>query len=538
MAEDTKTTEASATDIKKAESHSGLSVPLRTERGQPNVITGSHFVQDARKRQLQMPQRLCTFDCMTDDDAVFNSIDITNAMVSMALNRGQFKSSGSAKSEVAAKFLNYCIRNMTHGTWLGAVKNANTNLKYGFALLNMVTEVRTYGPYSGNRVLKALSPRDQKSVQGWVWDADNRYLKGFVQKPMLKSNRNSAFASYDNGLTLLQVGKYREAKYPYIKIEQLLHFTYNATNNNPQGDSPLVHCFDAWMEKKLIEQYELAGVAKDMGGVVVARSPSDLFERANDPEVYPTAAREKAALEKDLADLHQGKSSFIHLQSDTDERGNFLYDFELKGIDGGGKQYTTSEIITEKKKAIYNVFGTQSLLLGQSGEGSNALSKDQTTTFGYYVNNNLMEKEDVINNQLATRLLAVNNIYLDFDDMPTFESWNPYKLSHDEAGKFIQRVASVNKLTPEILKFLMEDLGAPLDGIDELNFEEPVDTGAGKSKGSSGTGDTQAGGKASENNAENGSSIDKSICFDGDKIVINGTIVNADDLDDEGNYKG
>ena len=170
-------------------------------------------------------------------------------------------------------------------------------------------------------------------------------------------------------------------------------FSYNATDNNPQGNPPLAACFESFIEKKIIEQLELAGASKDMGGIAVARSPSELFEQANDPDNYPEAAREKIAFEQDLADLHTSRTSFIHLQSDRDERGNYLYDFELKGITGsGGKQYNTSDIIREKMKAIYNCFGTQALLLGQDGVGSNALSKDQSTIFRYYVERDMAEK--------------------------------------------------------------------------------------------------------------------------------------------------
>lgn len=173
-----------------------------------------------------------------------------------------------------------------------------------------------------------------------------------------------------------------------------------------------------------------------------------------------------------------------------------------------GKQYSTSEIIREKTKAIYNAFGTQAVLIGQDGTGSNALSKDQNTTFKYYVERDMTEKADVINHQLLPRILAANGIYLDYEDMPTFAPLNPFKLSHDEAGKFGQRMKSVGLMTPAIMKWLAEDLGAPIEGIEDLDYTDKGDSRAsdGMDTAGEGTSTGVSGQDASENNLENGAS--------------------------------
>jgi len=257
-------------DINKAETSGNKTVvrPITNrEKGQPRVVTSGRLIQDTRRTELTMPRRLCTFDSMMADDAVFNSVDVTNLPVLMALAGGKFVSNnGSAISEEVAKFLNYNIRNLSSGTWLQAINNLNTDIIYGFSLLNIVTEKRNSGPYKGFRVLKKLAPRDQKSVYGWVWDKEFREVIGFVQKPNLKKNRNPKMTDFAQGLTSLDTAALQQSNYPFIKSEQLLHSVYNPTNNNPQGDSPLMHCYDAWLEKKLVEKYEVVGVSKDLGG--------------------------------------------------------------------------------------------------------------------------------------------------------------------------------------------------------------------------------------------------------------------------------
>tara|TARA_Y100000310_G_scaffold74348_1_gene70520 strand:- start:42985 stop:43380 length:396 start_codon:yes stop_codon:yes gene_type:complete len=131
----------------------------------------------------------------------------------------------------------------------------------------MVTERRGYGPYRDMRVLRKLSPRDQNSVYGWLWNDDFTEWRGLVQKPRLVQGRSAPSAGrFDNGISLLSTPKLIEDGYPVLRDTQLIHSSYNSTLNNPQGDSPLLHCYDDWFEKRLIVNYELAGISKDMAG--------------------------------------------------------------------------------------------------------------------------------------------------------------------------------------------------------------------------------------------------------------------------------
>ena len=491
-------------DINKAESTSTLAVPNTSEIGQARIITSSRFIEDLRRQELRfLPTRLKTYDCMIEDDAVFNSIDVTNLFVINALSPGSFVPTKSNSSRIAADFLNYNIRNMTFGTWLEFLTNAVSDLQYGFSLFNIVLERRTHGEFKGSLVLKKLSPRDQKSVHGWLWDKNFRELKGFVQKPSLARLRGRSLPFF-GGINELVTGRFFKNEYPVIKTHQMLHFKHNAKNNNPQGDSPLAHCYQAYCEKKLVEKYEVVGVSKDLGGALILRVPSELIERAQRPDQYPLEAEEYKQLQLDAGKLHSGENSYIVLTSEVDSvSGEPLYDIKFQGIEGGGKQYNTSDIINQKRKSIYNTFGTGFLLLGQESVGSYSLSTSATSTHGYYVERIINQKIDVLNNQLAPRLLAANNIFLSYKDMPEFKAKDPQNFDLDVMSKFVQRLGSVNKLTEEALTYFYDKAGLPLEGIGDLNFDDSGDSRAGESKGTSGTGSTQSGGASSEVNSEN-----------------------------------
>jgi len=514
--------------LNKSESTSKtVTRPLTQEKGRSGIVTSSRFIQDLRKDDLRMPKRLFTYDNMMLDDAVANSVDVTNIMAVSSLSGGKFTSKkGSERSKVAADFLNYCIRNMSYGTWMEAMNDACTDLKNGFAIQNLVVKKSTQGKYKGSYILDKLSPRDAKTIYGWVWNKGNTELRGVVQKPTAVQMREPRLSDFGGNLPFssIHAGILIDSNYPFISVQQMLHYRHNPTLNNPQGNSPLNSCYDAWIEKKLVEHYEIVGVSKDFGGLIVVRVPAELIEKANDPATYPNEAAEYEALQRDASDLQAGKTTQIVLTSDVDEFSKkYMYDLELKGIQGGGIQYKTEEIINQKRKSIYNNFGTGFLLLGQNGHGSNALAGGMMTTHDYYIQRNVDWKVDVINNQLAPRLLAVNDMYLDYDDMPVFTPSDPSKVDFDTISKVLQRAGSVGLLTDRALEDLYVSAGWDTDGLEEFLRErekKEIKSNAGKSNGSSGTGDTQAGGASSSINSENKSMEDFVVDSETDDEII------------------
>lgn len=534
--------------IQKAESVNPKSVvPLTHERGQPRIVTADRFIRDSKKKELSPDNRLATFDAMLADADVFTAANYTRLFSVKALSRGvAVGKEGSDKSKEAAKFINYNLRNMGYGTWLQAVLDMTTAIYYGWSDLNIVLRKREYGKYKNNRCLHKLAPRDQKSVYGWLWNNDHTEWQGLVQMPSLKKRPLARYNSnLSDGLQALSTAKYYDDDYPIIRANQLLHISYNGSLGNPQGDSPLMHCYDAWYEKKLIENFEIGGISKDLSGVLIVKVPAELIEKAQDPETYPEAAEELAEIQRDAADMHQGKTTHILLTSDVDPTSKTpLYDIELKGVSGagGGKSYITSDVIDQKRKAIFNVFGAGFLLLGQDGSGSYALSSSQTSVHGHIIERDIMFFVDAINTQLIPRLLAANDIFLDYEDMPEFQPAEPDEISIDDLGKVVQRMGAVNKLTPEIYKELLRKAKLPDDGVDDLDYtDEGQSRAADGMKSGMSNGTSKGGSKndSSVSNSENGGSTSKSLkaCSETDRVFNeDGICVNQDELNEEGFY--
>ena len=532
--------------IEKAETIGGKSVvrPLtgtNMERGQPRIMTSSRFVNAVRKSEFStLPKALCTYQAMYENnEAISTSIDTTNRFVVKALYNGKWVApTGSNAGKLAADFLNYNCRNLSYGTWLEFIKSSCSDLINGFSIANIVTEVRNYGEYSGMRCLNKLSPRNQRTIYGWLWNKNFTELKGVVQKPNVRQNKNPTTRDFIgnvnfNDLTSLNL---RRQQYPVIQSYQMLHFRHDPLDNNPEGQSPLVKCFDAHCHKTLLEEHSVIGISKDFAGMLVVRVPSELIERANNPTDYPNEAIEYQNLQTDAANLQNGKSSFILLSSDTDPTTRTPdYDIQFKGIDGGGKNYEVTKLLDHFNKSVYNTFNTGFLLLGQGASGSYALSSNQKDMHSFFVQDIITEKVDVLNNQLAPRLLMANDIQLSYKDMPVFVPADPDEASLDEVGKFIQRAASVGKLTKEATEYWYSKTGTPTEGIDDLEFTSDTTSRAGEGFGTSGNGlDNQ---QNSETNLDNKAL--KKFIVDGDRIINTETdkVVNFDQLDENGDYK-
>lgn len=108
--------------------------------------------------------------------------------------------------------------------------------------------------------------------------------------------------------------------------------------------------------------------------------------------------------------------------------------------------------------------------------------------------------------------------------MPVFEPASPDEVSLDEISKAVQRMKSVGAMTPKLLERFYTQLGADIEGIEDLNFDDGDTSRGGESNGTSGTGNSQSGGANSATNSEN--SVDRSVkqfVHDGDLIIDTNT---------------
>lgn len=304
------------------------------EVGNPFLKAVGGFIEESKKKDLQFPHSLDTFDKMCSNAAVSAGITVGEVFLTKSLLTAKFEA-GKAKTQASqdfADFLNWNIQNFEDTSWYEAITNIITFRKYGFSWLEKVFAKNDSIKWQGKYRYKyqKLAPRSQRSVREWKFDDPTlkRKLLGLYQwKP------NTAVGS-----TLYQqLYPATQLEDKFLRREKFMLFSWNSTNGNPQGKSDLVDCYKSWKELEMISSYEVVGVSKDLGGVLVLRVPNDHINKAAEDPNSDEAATLKA-LQQNGAAVHSGDQTYILLGSDTQgENGNgkYVYDVELKGIEGG-----------------------------------------------------------------------------------------------------------------------------------------------------------------------------------------------------------
>ena len=466
-------------------------------------------VRESQIFDLQFPRSLDTFALMAEDGTVSIALAvkitmILRAMKSMKIVAGDEDNEASVD---AAEFLSWNLKNLDEQTFLSVLENICTYNTFGFSILEKIFKRVKAGEYEGRWKVSKLSPRSQKSLstsQPWNFSPDGRKLLSVNQS---RNNLPDQLA--------VPFGKNTDLVIPRKK---LMMFSYGSTNGNPEGRSPCAGVYVPWKEKKIIEEYQVIGTTKDMGGTPLARAPIDHFNKAQADASSPEAQSLKD-IERNLANMHAGEQSFMFLPSDTDEKGNPLYDIKLLGIEGGGKQFDLGSAIGARSKTILDNFGAGFMQLGNDGSGSYALMDGKTSVHEAFVERDLDFIISVFHQELFPQLLAMNDIRLPQEHMPKMEAGLISEESVDEVSKAIQRVFAVNAipLTPEIVNENLQRLGYKFRLPDDMTQEQlekllpqedsQTKAGEGMKEGlSNGTGKASSGSDSSTGNKENGGS--------------------------------
>jgi hypothetical protein len=281
-----------------------------------------------------------------------------------------------------------------------------------------------------------------------------------------------------------------------LPINKLMIMTTGGSDSNGMGISPLVGCYRAWREKVLIENLEVVGVTKDLGGVIELKIPSQILNKAAMDPTSPEAEMVRGLM-NDAANAHSGEQSFFMLPSDQKDNAP-QYSMTLKGIDGVGKQYSTKDLIMERKKSILDRFGAGFLNVGNDQQGSYNLSESKQSIHSHYVQTVIEIILEAVNENLIPQLLALNDIRLPEAEMPVVKSGLIADVSMEEFSKAVQRIGAVGYLpkSPQVINKVLEVLGIDMKVDDNMSTEELMkilgeDTsrsGDGMTAGSSGNG--------------------------------------------------
>lgn len=251
-------------DINKTASEStSVSRLSKTEMGYSglllrNTLRKLTYIEEEQVQDLSWPYCLDTYTAMLKDDAVSVALRAKNTLIIGSLQDRQILPGDPSDSQSveAAKFVDWNLRNLEGQTFFSLLQDICTYNEHGFSAFEKVWTTVDTGEYKGRIKLKKAAGRSQRSFDDSTpvsYSPDGRTFLGLNQS---RRNLPDYGAIQSNSLY---------ANLIEIPANKLLLFSYEGYYNNALGNSPLKGVYVAWKEKKLIEEYQVIGIAKDLG---------------------------------------------------------------------------------------------------------------------------------------------------------------------------------------------------------------------------------------------------------------------------------
>lgn len=483
--------------------------------GTSGIAFYNEVIDRLQPYELRWPQSMRTFEAMKNDDAIASVIKLTYNLIESAFaNKKITYKKDNPDSVKAAKLLEYSLENLDGSTFMQAIKGAETFKEKGFSLLEKIYKKMPEGEFEGMYRISDLAFRPQMSLDEttpWEISGGGRRLTHFRQRDQYFENK------YNNNLFIAS-GDITGEGYTRIRRNKLLLFGDNATDTTPLGTPLLRSCYKAWKEKLLLEELQTNGASKDLAGIIELAIPAEILNKAANDSTSDEAMMVDSLIQQ-AANVHSGMQSSIIRPSDLQQGSSSVteYSTRLLGIEGGGKTFDVTEMVQQRRRAIFDIWGAGHSLTGEGSVSYNS-AEVQNAIHLHYIKSDIQVIEDVLNKDLIPQFINVMNeafFNLSYEDLPKIKAGDVDKLSWDEISKFGQRLGAVGYLpkTPELINELLEKAGldyrmdedAPMEESMALLGESTTRSGDGMTEGlGNGTGDsTTSGGDRSSMNMDN-----------------------------------
>lgn len=357
------------------------------------------------------------------------------------------------EQEAQIEFTKSCMGDM-ETSFNDVINEALSTLQYGFSVHEKVFKFRNNkgkfkSRFDDGKVGWAKLPiRSQDSISKWYFDAKGRDLTFVEQDLGLVAN------NYDPDNPL---GGFKEN---IIKIprKRFLHFRHDSQRNNPEGNSPLKSCYIPWRYKQQIEEYQAAGISRDLGGLPVIKMPPEYMSEDADADKKAVYEHYKNI----IRNLHANEQAGLILPKfvDPDTKSD-LFEFDLVSVDGG-KMYDTVKIINNYENKILMTYLADVLKLGQDASGSFALSDNKTNLLAVGIKAIIEEILQVFNDDLIPQTLKMNG-WEDKGDFPKILVDDLDERDIEKLGKFLQQSISVGAMETDqgLSDWTRVQIGAP-----------------------------------------------------------------------------
>lgn len=467
----------------------------RTVGGSGLLQLGGVVVEECNK-ELRYPRLIKTLEKMSKDAAIAPALDLVESMISGVEWEVRIPEGYESKLEDKAIFIKQCLEDMEM-PWDTVMRQIATMNTYGFSVMELTLRHRLHkdgSRYNDGLVgVRGLYPRAQSSITRWKFDKNGNKVLGVYQNV-------NPLNEYEQGMDFLNT-TVEAPEERFIPREKFLHFVVNPEKGSPVGKSPLVGAHKAWKYKVAFEEMEAKGVVQEVNSLKVLYIPAKYMSKdatEEDKEAYNM-------FQKALNSMHYGESSGMILPLLTDERGNKLFELDVKSTTGTSN-FDINEIIKRYTLECLTALFADILSLGQSGGGSFSLAESKMSVIETVVRARLNEIKSQFNHQLIRQIFIYNG--WDTSVMPYLDYGEVDKINLDEYSKFIQRIKATGMMPrhKDVINKILR-VGGFSYQIPEDATEEEMDKLLGTPTTRSGDGLAKAGSGTSDKVSEEDSSI-------------------------------
>jgi hypothetical protein len=340
--------------------------PAIPELGVPGTRHWSGYILlDEVVPELIGTRALETFDRMRRSDGTIKALlrALKGPLLSAQIDVDP--ASEDAQDVAIRDFVRWNLFEGLSHTFKRHLREALTSLDFGFSVFELCWDDRVV---EGEQrvVLKKIAPRLQRTIWRWHLARDGGLIS--VEQNLFVSEGESGYAT--------------------IPVEKLAVYVNEQEGANWTGQSVLRPAYKHWWMKDQFEKFQAIGAERFSVGIVEVKVGLDQSDDA--------AALTRA--EEIGAGIRAHEKGNVALPND--------WSFELKGVDG--RPYDLLGPIEYHDLAILRSIHAQFLALGAKGQGSNAMSQDQSSFFLQQERSIADDTADVVNRFIIPKLVDFN----------------------------------------------------------------------------------------------------------------------------------
>ena len=286
--------------------------------------------------------------------------------------------------------------------WHRIVRRAAMYRFYGFSVQEWTARRRDDGLFT----FADIEPRAQRTIERWDVDPGGAVLGTLQRSPQ----------------TQIEI---------YLPRSKLVYIVDDSLNDSPEGMGLFRHLVEPTKRLARYEQLEGFGFESDLKGIPVARAPFSELQAMVDSGDLTDEQRLK--IEEPLRrfikdhiktpDLGLLLDSITYTTSDDATKPSLVKQWDIDILKGTSNSFRENAAAIERlNRELARILGVEQLLLGSTGTGSLALSRDKTSSFFLLVDGALTEIREAFEADLIDKLWMLNGWDLSLKPQVAVES--------------------------------------------------------------------------------------------------------------------